>query len=225
MANAIRLVGADVEAPTADGFRPATLHTGRGAVRCRHYPVPGADRAAVWVGGVGGGWDTPANALYPRLCRAFLDQGIASLRVRFRKPGNLAEAVHDVRAGVRFLEDQGIGAVAVTGHSFGGAVVIRAAAWSDAVRAAVTLATQSHGADPVAELGPRCALLLLHGDCDDILPWTCSATVFKRARQPKRLRILEGAGHVLDEAADIVEQEVRAWLPARLDEAVRRPSR
>jgi pimeloyl-ACP methyl ester carboxylesterase len=102
------------------------------------------------------------------------------------------------------------------GHSFGGAVVIRAAAAAERVRAVVTLATQSYGAGLAAELGPRCALLLIHGTRDTVLPSDASRLVFDLAEEPKRLVILPGAGHGLDEAAPEVERLVRDWLQARL---------
>ena len=41
----------------------------------------------------------------------------------------------DVLAGISFLEQEGIGGVSLTGHSFGGAVVIQAASRSPLVRA------------------------------------------------------------------------------------------
>jgi hypothetical protein len=53
--------------------------------------------------------------------------------------------------------------VALTGHSFGGAVVIQAAAHSDAVRTCVPMSTQTYGVDPARELSPRCSILLAHG--------------------------------------------------------------
>ena len=80
----------------------------------------------------------------------------------------------------------------------------------------VTLATQSYGAGPAAELGPRCALLLIHGRRDTVLPAEVSRMVFDLAAEPKRLVLLAGAGHGLDEAAPEVERLVRDWLTAHL---------
>src|SRR5437868_2510401 len=80
------------------------------------------------------GWDTPAHGLYPRLCRELRPLGLASLRVRFRDPTCLPAAVLDVLAAAAFLAGEGVTAVGLVGHSFGGAVVIRAAALVPAVR-------------------------------------------------------------------------------------------
>lgn len=201
-------------------YRPVTLETDRGEVECRYYDAPGARSAAVWVGGAGGGWDTPAGDLYPRLSEELADEAIASLRVRFRNPTLLDEAAFDVLAGIAHLERTGIGAFAVIGHSFGGAVVIRAAAVSGAVRTVVALATQSYGADPVRQLSPRCSILLVHGTADRVLPASTSQYVHRLAREPKRLVVYDGAEHGLDEVAENVRALVRSWIVQSLSRAM-----
>ncbi len=100
----------------ADGYHPVTLTTTRGAIAPRYYPTPGGHSAALWVGGIGGNWDSPARDLYPRLALDGVEEGIASLRVRFRHPTVLEEAVADALAGLWYLERLGVQAVALTGH-------------------------------------------------------------------------------------------------------------
>ena len=202
--------------PLERGYCGVELRTDRGPVACRYYRAPGASRAVVYVGGVGGGWDTPARGLYPRLCEDLQGEGIAGLRVRFRDPRLLSEAAHDVLAGLRYLESDGIEAAAAIGHSFGGAVVIRAAALWPNVRTVVTLATQSYGAEPVVDLAPGASILLVHGTDDEVLPPRCSELLYGLAREPKRLLFYDGAGHVLDEAAEEVRRAVRDWLVEQL---------
>lgn len=204
---------------TYEPYQPVRLVTDRGDVACRFYEALGARRGAVWVGGAGGGWDTPARDLYPRLCQELLSEGIASLRVRFRNPRVLDEAVHDVQAGLAFLRGKGADTLALVGHSFGGAVVIQAAEADVAVRTVVALATQSYGAEPAARLGPRCSVLLIHGTADEVLSAGCSRHVYHIAQDPRRLILYPGAGHVLDEAADEVHQVVRDWILSALDPA------
>lgn len=193
-------------------YAPVRIVTDRSRVLGRLYQAPSAARGAIWVGGVGGGWDSPALDLYPRLSAALVEEAVTSLRIQFREPGDLAESVLDVLAGLHVLETQGIREVALIGHSFGGAVVIQAAAAAPEVYAVVGIASQAYGADPAAELGPRCSLLLLHGTGDPVLPPVCSQEIHRIAREPKRLVLYPGAGHCLDEVADQVEAEVRAWL-------------
>lgn len=199
-------------AAAEDGYEEVMLKTVHGDVACRYYRAARPRGAAVFVGGVGGGWDTPARGLYPRLCAELPAEGIACLRVRFRFSDVLEEATHDVAAAARWLVGEGVGPLALVGHSFGGAVVVRAAVKEDAVRTVVTLATQAYGAEQVAELGPRCSLLLIHGTADRVLPARASEHLHSLARDPRELVTFPGAGHVLDEAADEVHRRVREWI-------------
>jgi len=202
--------------PIQDGFQPIALETDRGNIDCRYYSVPGTQRGAIWVGGVGGGWDTPADGLYPRLCQELTSKAIASLRVRYRHPTILEESVLDLLAGISYLESEGIKAIALTGHSFGGAVVIQAAAIFQAVRTVVTLATQSYGAMPVSQLAPGCEILLIHGTVDRVLTPACSEYVYQVAHEPKHLILYKGADHGLDEVAEEVYQVVHDWIVEKL---------
>jgi pimeloyl-ACP methyl ester carboxylesterase len=200
-----------------DRFEELRLGTLRGEVACRYYRAERPRGAAVFVGGVGGGWDTPARGLYPRLCGELPAEGIACLRVRFRFPTVLEEAVHDVVSALGFLrEDERAGPLALVGHSFGGAVTVRAAAAAEGVRTVVTLATQAYGAEQVAGLGPGCSILLLHGAADTILPVTASEHLYRLARDPKELAVFPGAGHSLDAAAEEVHRRVRGWIVREL---------
>jgi len=207
--------------PSTPEYRALRLLTNRGTVSCRYYPVTKPMSAVIWVGGVGGDWDTPAQGLYPRLCESLRHKAIASLRVQFRQPGILEESVLDVLVGASYLKGEGVIRLGLVGHSFGGAVVIQAAAACQAVRTVVTLATQSYGAEAVEELGPRCSVLLLHGTADRILPARCTEAVYRMARDPKALRLFEDAEHGLDEVADRVETLISDWLVNQLQRPAR----
>ncbi len=196
----------------AEGYQAVTLATNRGDVECRHYPAPNATRAALWVPGAIGGWHTPAGELYPRVSRELQAEGIASLQVLYRQAAMLEECILDVLAGLAYLEGEGIEGVALTGHSFGGAVVIQAAAASSLSRTVVTLSTQGYGADAVTRLSDGCAILLVHGTADEILPPASSGRVYARAREPKRLVLYPGANHNLDQVADDVHYLVHGWI-------------
>ena len=203
--------------PQHEGYYPVKLTTSRGSIHCRYYPAVDTQKAAIWVGGVGGDWDTPAQNLYPTLCRELTREAIASLRVRFRYPTKLVEAVLDVLAGITFLQDEGIESIALIGHSFGGAVVIQAGTQAEDVCTVVTLATQSYGTDVVPELATRCSLLLLHGTDDPILTPLCSQHVYQLALEPKRLILYPNASHGLNEVAQEVHQVVRDWVVEELN--------
>jgi cephalosporin-C deacetylase-like acetyl esterase len=211
---------------TDDGYTPIRLVTSSGSgggVDCRYYHTAGASKAVIWVGGVGGGWDTPARGLYPLLSQKLIRKEINSLRVRFRYPTDLYESVLDVIEGIHFLEKQGIESVGLVGHSFGGAVVIQAAAAdassSDLVWTVVTLSTQSYDAEGVSRLKRGSSILLIHGTDDKVLPPYCSSDVYNLANDPKEIIFLKGATHGLDEVAEEVHQKVHHWLVKYLNKA------
>ena len=206
---------------SAEGYTPITLNTDRGDVLCRYYPAPESAKGAIFVGGAGGGFDTPVQGwLYPWLCRQLTQDGVACLRVRYRCPADLGESILDVLAGVEFLQHEGTRAIALTGHSVGGPVIIEAAARSSAVRTVLPLSTQSRGTEGAGRLGPRCSMFLYHGLADEVLPPACSQRVFDVAQQPKKLILREGARHGLDEAADELPDMIRRWINSELDKAL-----
>ncbi|MDB5301802.1 MAG: dienelactone hydrolase [Phycisphaerales bacterium] len=202
---------------TPEGYEPVIQETTRGPIEMRYYPAAGTMQDAIFVGGAGGGFDSPVRgSLYPQLCTELQGDGIAGLRVRYRLPVDLEECVMDVLAGISFLEADHITSIAVVGHSFGGAVVIQAAALSPDVRTCVALATQTYGTDPVGRLGPRCSLLLAHGLDDQVLPPDCSRQVYRAAREPKRLLLKAHVGHGLDEWADELPGIIHDWIRKEL---------
>ena len=197
----------------ADGYHPVALRTSRGEVQLRHYPVHRAQAGVIFAGGTGGGWDTPGHGrLFPDLCDDLKAGGVTALRVRYRHPTDLEESTLDVLAGVYFLDGLGVERVALVGHSFGGAVVIQAAANVESVAALVALSTQSHGVEPARDLPVGCASLFLHGEADEILPPACSRLAYRLAPEPKKLSLYPNVRHGLDEAAEDIRAEVRAWL-------------
>ncbi|MFP4144010.1 MAG: alpha/beta hydrolase family protein [Phycisphaeraceae bacterium] len=217
----MKLEGVDRGSRTDAGYDPLTLRTSRGTIESRYYPAAPASEAVIYVGGVGGGFDTPVRGgLYPRLCSRFQQEGISGLRVAYRHSTALLEATLDVLAGVAFLEREGIRKVGLVGWSLGGAAVVQAASLSERVRTVVTIATQSYGIEPARELGPRCSILLLHGKADQTMPIHCSEFGFEIAREPKELLLHEYANHGLDQWGDEVVDLIHDWLRDQL----RRPS-
>lgn len=178
------------------------------------FEASGARAAALLVGGVGGGFDSPANNLYDRLGGELPFEGIAVLRVRYRNPTDLAGAVEDVQTGVAFLRAQGVERVGLVGHSFGGAVVVRAALAEPAVSTVVTLSTQLYGTGRAGAL--KRPALLVHGTDDEILPPGCSVRLHELMGPDAQLRLFEGARHTLDGVADDVFALVHQWLKEHL---------
>jgi alpha/beta superfamily hydrolase len=201
--------------PGTKGYVPVTLDTERGGVNCRFYSLGNEKQSVVYVGGMGGGFDTPAKGLYPKLCHGLLSRGVSGLRIKFRNPVNLRECIFDVTAGMNFLRSRSVDTIGLVGHSLGGAVVIQAGARSDKVKTIVTLSTQSYGAEKVAGLTGK-SILLIHGMDDTVLPYSSSVLIHRMASVPKKLVLLEKTGHVLDEKADEVYDLVFSWLVRNL---------
>jgi len=201
------------------GDQEIEIASERGGVRSALHSVEGPPSGSilagvVMVGGGDGGLDGPAESLYPTLGNDLAGVGIATLRVDFRVhqfPGDVEEGVADVLTGVRYLIEQGVERLGVLGHSFGGAVVIESAAEEPAIRSVVTLATQTAGAQRVAELAPV-PLLLVHGLDDVRLTPDCSRMLYRLAGEPKRLELLDGATHSLRQRREDVRELVRRWF-------------
>ena len=196
------------------GATPNLTRPNRNALSSRHARWS-ANAEVVWVGGAGGGLDGPAHGLYPAACHRLQDARMAGLRLYYRFPNDLPQRVLDTMLGVKFLRAQGVRQIALVGHSFGGAVVITAAAVSPQVQAVVAMFTQTAGTDLTPQLTPR-SLLLIHGDDDEVLPDRCSRQVFGLAKEPKELVIYRGAWHGLDECREELPDLLVAWIPFHL---------
>lgn len=201
--------------------QPVAVSTVRGAIAARgSTPADGTwAHAVLLVGGADGGFDGPADALYPTLAEDFEAQGVATLRLDFRLhrfPNDVEEGVHDVLAGLAWLAQHGADRVVLVGHSFGGAVVIEAAVRAPegpgrpVVAGVVTLATQTAGAQHVGMIAPR-PILLIHGAADARLAPVCSQLLYEAAGEPRELLIIEGATHSLRQAREEVRRRVREF--------------
>ncbi len=208
----LNITGVEAE-PEASGEYRVRIHTDRGDVRCLFAACEGEPGAAVLLGGALGGFDGPADGLYGRLAERLVEGGVSCLRVHYREPGEFSECVLDALAALSFIKGIGGGRVVLVGHSFGGAVVIKAGELSPAVTAVAALSSQRYGTSTVENLAPR-PLLLVHGSEDTVLLPAASQDIFDRAGDPKRLMLLEGAGHALmeyrDELTAVVEEFVLA---------------
>ena len=213
------LVGPPHEGDVGEGL---VLRTSRGDIRAIRHAAPESTRAVVWVCGARGGFGGPASGLYAELSEEFTGQGITSLRMDYREPNNIQECALDLLAGVNFLRATGYGPAVVVGHSFGGAVVIAGAAFSDHVAGVVSLSPQTYGAQGAGMLSPT-PLLVVHGKADTRLPFSCAVAIHDWAKEPRELALYEGAEHRLDECRGELMDLLREWIPARLTATEQRP--
>ena len=203
------------QAPLGQPGEGVIIETSRGDVRAiLHKAGSHTGRGIVWVWGVRGGFDGPADSVYRSLAEE-LGNEVTSLRVDYRYPTAFDECVHDALAGVAHLVGTGCGTVALVGHSLGGAVVISAAPRSPFVRAVVALSSQTLGAGNAAEVSPV-PLLLVHGESDRNLPVQCSRLIYDWAEEPKELVVYPGAGHGLRQCKGEVRELLRSWLIEKL---------
>jgi pimeloyl-ACP methyl ester carboxylesterase len=196
--------------PEDDGNLRVLLQTSRGEIRAVLHPCASAPGAAIYVGGAMGGFQGPSN-IYESLAMRLRPQ-VTGLRLHYRKPGEFFECVLDVLAGISFLRGVGAGDVALVGHSFGGAVVIKAGEISPQVTAVAALSSQLYGTRGVEKLGKP--LLLVHGMRDGVLDHTASEDIHARAQEPKRIVLYAEADHSLSQAASQLEDLLAEWLPS-----------
>ena len=206
------LVGPPHEGEAGEGL---VIRTNRGDIPAILHAAPDAERAVVWVCGARGGFGGPAGGMYADLSQEFTAGGITSLRMDYRQPNEIQECALDLLAGVNFLRAMGYGPVVVVGHSFGGAVVIAAAAFSDHVAGVVSLSPQTYGAQGAGMLAPT-PLLVVHGKADTRLPYSCAVAIHDWAKDPRELVLYEGAEHRLDECRQELMDLLRRWIPEKL---------
>lgn len=194
-----------------------SILSSRGEIAARWRPTELPARGAVLcVGGFDGGFDGPAEGLYQELAETLPTLGVSVLRLDFRiktSPGPIDDGTVDVLAGIDWLSRQGLSRIVLIGHSYGGAIVIRAAARSDAVVAVCALSTQTMGVNPgdVRSLAPR-PLLLIHGAADWRLPPRLSEWVYSLAGPGRELHILDAATHSLRQRRADVLKLLNDWL-------------
>lgn len=185
-----------------------------GDVRCEQFGEP-EGTAILWVFGAGGGFGGPAGGAYTRLGERLAAESTGSLCVDYRRPGNLKSCVEDVLAGVDYLARNGASDVLLVGHSFGGAVVIRAAILEARVSGVVALSSQSYGTEGVESISPR-PILLIHGEQDEVLPAHCSVDIFQRANEPRDLILYPGCRHGLDQCVEALDRDLLRWFRAHI---------
>lgn len=198
-----------------DGVIEASISTSRGEILGLLHPCEAEPGAVVFVGGALGGLDGPAAGIYARLASSLSDPavqgGLTGLRLNYRYAGEFQECVLDVLAGCSFLKGIGARRVALVGHSFGAAVVIKAGELSDIVCGVAALSPQLYGTRTVERLAPR-PLLLVHGTADGILDSAASKDIYERAQEPKSLVLYDGADHTLVSHGDELDELLRGWL-------------
>lgn len=201
-----------------EGSMRVLFETTRGNIRGVFWPVEGGTGAVIFVGGAAGDFAAAAEkggSGYLTLAPpALVAAGVSVLAIGYRVPDNLEESVLDILAACSFLKGIGAEQVVLVGHSFGGAVVIKAGELNPQIAGVVSLAPQLHGTRQVERLGRP--LLLVHGTADTILDAAASEDIYARALDPKQIVLYGDTGHGLSEATPNLVRLLAQWIPARL---------
>jgi len=198
-------------------YRHLEVFTMRGLLTVLWHGDPGAEAAVVLGGGAMGGLLGPADGFYHWLGDelAGAGSGIGVLRVGWRRPNDIDLCTLDLLATADLAGRAGAERFVTGGHSFGGAIAVRAGmAMGDWTRGVVTFATQSAGCEEAH--GLEAPLLAYHGDRDEILPLVSSQVVGELVGGPAEVVVCEGAGHLLSEAGERLRAEVPDWIRARV---------
>jgi pimeloyl-ACP methyl ester carboxylesterase len=201
----------------APGLRHLEVFTMRGLLTVLWHGDPDAPAAVVLGGGAMGGMLGPADGLYHWLGEdlAARGSGIGVLRVGWRRPNDIDLCTLDLLAVADLAARAGAERFVTGGHSFGGAIAVRAGmAMGEWTRGVVTFATQSAGCEEAA--GLTAPLRAYHGDRDELLPVFASQAVCHLVGGEAELVVCPGAGHLLTEAGDQLRSEVPAWVRDRL---------
>lgn len=198
-------------------LRHLEVFTPRGLLTVIWHGGPDSPAAVVLGGGAMGGLLGPADGLYHWLGEelATSGSGIGVLRVGWRRPNDLDLCTLDLLAAADLAARAGAQRFVTGGHSFGGAIAVRAGmAMGDWVRGVVTFATQSAGCEEAG--GLAAPLRAYHGDRDELLPVLASEAVCQLSGGPAEVVVCAGAGHLLTEAGERLRAEVPEWVRARL---------
>ena len=205
------------EVAVAPGLRHVEVFTLRGLLTVLWHGDRDAPAVVVLGGGAMGGLLGPADGLYQWLGEdlAGPGSGIGVLRVGWRRPNDLALCTLDMLAVADLAARTGALAFVTGGHSFGGAIAVRAgAAMGEWAKGVVTFATQSAGCEEAG--GLTAPLLAFHGDRDELLPLVSSEVVCQLAGGETELVVCPGTGHLMTEAHDELRARVPAWIRERL---------
>ena len=206
-----------VEAEASAGFRHLEVYCPDGLLTVLWHGPRDATDVVVTLGGAIGGLLGPARALYLRLGENLADEGVAVMRVHYRRPGIIERCLLDAAAAADLAAREEGRRFIFMGHSFGGAVAVQAGiASGDHTAGVVGLATQSAGCENAAALGGT-PLLLMHGGQDQILPVQASEAVRALAGGGE-LVVYPDADHGLASVADEITTTLAEWIPARFAE-------
>ncbi|HUP56669.1 MAG TPA: dienelactone hydrolase family protein [Bdellovibrionota bacterium] len=197
-----------------------------------HLPLPsgesttarvwGPDRSAaqlgiVFVSGVNGGYEQPADMLYERFAAEYGAAGVPSIHVRYRYPGYLEQSVQDGEAAANYLRQRGVRRMAVVGWSFGGAVAVHLGVRVPEVATVVTLSAQSRDTEVLHWFHGK-SILVVHSRADENVPFYAAEQILEQvpSSSAREWYWLDDHDHLLDGASDLIDPVFRNWIRRKL---------
>ena len=181
----------------------------RAAIVCHPHPLFGG---------------TMHNKVVYRIAKAFQVSGFAVLRFNFRGAGK-SEGEHakgigeqdDLRAAIRFVLERYPGVeLWLAGFSFGSVVMLRCASEDSRIRAFVATGAPVSKYDLKEAESSVAPKLIVQGSRDQFGTVEDLNKFFDRLKDPKELRVIEGADHFfeghLDELASIVAGFIASYI-------------
>ena len=193
--------GGRIEAIIKEPGAPVT----RAAIVCHPHPLFGG---------------TMHNKVVFRIARAFQDAGFAVLRFNFRGAGR-SEGEHDnglgeqddLRAAIAFIEEKYQGVeLWLAGFSFGSAMMLRAAACDDRVRALVAAGLPVSNYDFTGIAQCHKPKLFVQGSLDQFGSPEDLEGLFAVLDEPKQLKIIQGADHFFESHLPELAAAVSAFI-------------
>lgn len=207
----VSIQGVTASLGDAPGQFVVTLQTNHGDLDAVFVPCEGKTGCVIFIG------DEGAEGVYRRLSEDLVANGITSLRLRPRVPGEFTDGLIDTLAACSFLKGLGGESAVIVGHSYAGAVAVRAGTISPFACAVAALAPQRYGTQGVEEM--RKPLLLIHGSDDQVLLPLASDDVYQRAQEPKQMVIIEGAGHSFRGEGDRLYDLLSAFITQHVSDS------
>ncbi len=169
------------------------------------------------------------NPIVETLFRGFPREGLLTFRFNFRGVGNsegyFAEGIgeaEDLRGAIRFLSDLGYGPLPcfLTGYSFGAYVIHLLTPFPPHVRGIIWVSPPVSMSEFQLERFPECPTLIISGDRDPF----CRPSTLERLVQPHRETvthtILPGIDHFWIGRGDLLMENLRTWVRARIGSAI-----
>ena len=201
----------EIEIPVSKG------DTARARIWSSALGLPEQRNGIIFVSGVDGGFVEPVDGIYDRTAKAFAQEGVSSIMVEYRYPGELESSIQDTVAAASHLRKLGVTHMALVGWSFGGAVIIHSALEIPEVVTLIGFAAQSKDTEVISAFS-RQSILLFHSVLDDNVPFESAEEILNTGPigLQKLLCSLDDADHFLSGAAAKIDPVVQNWLRSKL---------